>query len=102
MKPYTRPNDVNNGIDRTDFVEMNFLNWRVMDVRLGLSKFLKNARSTFSNGRSELRIRQNFKNGGERTVLLLVFGLDAHIRGGHAIFPDLLAGQRPTWNLQGF
>ena len=97
LKPMHDADDVHNGIDGADFVEMNLFEWRVVNVRFGLAKFLKNARSAFSNLRSELRIRQNFKNGARGSMLLLVFGLDTlDASGGHAIFPDLLGGERPA------
>src|SRR6202166_5181922 len=96
MKPYTRSNDVHDRIDGTNFMEMNFFEWRSVNMRLDLTKFLKNARSAFSNRRSQSRILQNFKNRAERTMLLLVFGLDAHASGGPAGFSDPLCSARPT------
>src|SRR2546423_13559344 len=79
---------------------MDLLERRVMDARFGFPEFLKNGGGAFASLRGELRIAQDFENRAERTMLLLIFGFYAHIRGGHAIFPDLFGRQLPAGDLQ--
>src|SRR5260370_27512586 len=48
----------------------------------------------------ELRLLQDFEDRAERAMLLLVFGVDLEVGGGHAVLPDFFGAEFPAGDLQ--
>ena len=98
VKADTSPNNVHHRIDRAYFMKMNLFERHVMHTPLGLAKFCENSRCGFANPRRQFRIFQNFENGAERAVLLLVLRFHLDEGGRHAVLPNFFGRELPTGN----
>jgi len=67
-------------------MEVNFFERNVVDAGFGFTSFTKIFRGAVTNFGRELRFLQDFKNGAEGTMLLLIFGLDLEVGGGMPFF----------------
>src|SRR6266478_5166799 len=79
---------------------MNFFERHVVDAGFGFAQFREDRGASFAHLGRELRLLQNIEDRAERTMLLLVFGLDLDIGGGHAVFPDFFGGELPARDLE--
>src|SRR5882757_7780612 len=92
--------DVHDGVDRANFVKMNFFDGHVVNGGFSLAEFAKNCGGLLANSRRELRFLQNVENGAERTMFALVFGLHFYVRGRHAVLPDFFGRDFPAGNIE--
>ena len=100
MKADASADDVHDGVNGAHFVKMNFFERHVVDASFGFAKFCEDRAGAFAHLRSELRFLQEFEDGAERPMLLLVFGLDLDVGGGHAVLPDFFGGELPAGDLE--
>jgi len=92
--------DVHYGINGAHFVKMNFFERHVVDAGFGFAKFCEDRGGAFAHLGCELRLLQDFEDRAERAMLLLVFGVDLDVGGGHAVLPDFFGGEFPAGDLQ--
>ena len=96
MEADASADNVHDGVHGADFVEMNFFERHVVDAGFGFAKLDENFCGAVTHLGGELRFQEDFEDRVERAMFLLVFGLDLHMGGGHAVFPDFFGGELPA------
>jgi hypothetical protein len=84
------PDDVYDGIDRADFVEMDLFKRDVVHPGFGFAELLEDGTCAVVDLGCQLRFLQNFQYISQRAMLLLVFGSYPGVGCGHAVLPNFL------------
>ena len=100
FKSDARADDVHDGVDCANFVEMNLFDGDIVDRGFRFAEFAENRCSLIADLRRKFRLLQNVENGAKRTMLALVFGLHFHVGGRHAVLPDFFGRNFPSGNFE--
>ncbi len=88
--------DVDDGIDGADLVEMNFFEGDVVYGGFGFAEFAEDGGGAGFYVCVKRRFFDDGENCGEGAVRLRVFGSDDGVGGGHAVFPNFFGGELPA------
>src|ERR1700739_472909 len=92
----TGAHNVDDGIDGTDFMEMDLFERDIVHSSFGFAKCGEDGGGAAFYFRIEIRLLENLLDCSQRTVRFRVFGVHAHVRGSHAILPNFPGGDFPA------
>ena len=93
MQAHANADDVADGIDRADFVEMDLFDTDAVGGGFGFSERLKNASSGDFNGIGQIGGSDHFQDSAEVSMLGSFGDSDAEFGGGHATAFHLVPGK---------
>jgi len=93
-------NDVNNGVNGADFVEMNFFDGDIVDFSFGLAEAAEDFAGVFGGARSERCAVDHFQDVRKMAMMMRVASFDVNFCGGNGFAFDAFGGDGPAVEME--